>query len=168
MRRSNPSSVLMRIDRSVLAGGLSAAALVVTPVHTDAAADSPATIAIRHANSGSAPSSLVSRTEIQSTTIGAVLRIRSDEEQWGETEQKRFEELAIAEAVGELTDDEAFELENLTVARRSRLNPRSGDEMLWEFKQRRLTADLLNTLSRYVEFYEGANSTWFATAQSSD
>jgi len=75
--------------------------------------------------------------------------------------------LAIAEAVGELDAEEAFELELLTVARRAHHRPRSGDEILWEFEQRRITRTLLDTLSRYVEFYEGTDPAWAAAGESS-
>lgn len=80
------------------------------------------------------------------------------EEGWTDAQQKRFQELAVEEAVGTLSADEMGELEQLTVQRRAFQNPRTGSEILWEFEQRRRTHDLLNTLRRYVEFYEGARS----------
>jgi hypothetical protein len=81
------------------------------------------------------------------------------EQKWTEAEQARFRELAVQEAVGDLSADEAGELEQLTFLRRAYQNPRSGREVLWEFEQRRRTADLLNTLKRYVEFYDGKSKT---------
>jgi hypothetical protein len=80
------------------------------------------------------------------------------EEEWTDAQQRRFQELAVEEAVGTLGTDEAAELEQLTLMRRALQNPRSGNEILWEFEQRRRTHDLLTTLRRYVEFYEGASS----------
>jgi len=108
---------------------------------------------------------VVDRIYGQASASPASIRIRDEQEEWTESEHKRFEELAVAEAVGELGADEAFELEFLTLSRRDRQKPRSGDEVLWEFEQRRLTAELLDTLSRYVEFYEGADPAWAAAGE---
>lgn len=96
-----------------------------------------------------------------------LLKSRADKQRWTEAEQKRFQELAVEEAVGSLTAGEAQELEQLTILRRAFDKPRSGDEVLWEFEQRRLTSELLKTLRRYVEFYEGPHPAWIAADQSS-
>lgn len=96
-----------------------------------------------------------------------VLRAHFDEDRWTEAEQKRFQELAVEEAVGSLSAEEELELEQLTILRRAFDKPRSGDEVLWEFEQRRRTSDLLKTLRRYVEFYEGPHPAWTAAGQSS-
>jgi len=92
------------------------------------------------------------------------LKVVSEEEKWTESEQKRFHELGVEEAVGQLNQEEAAELEELSALRRAYQNPRSGDEVLWEFEQRQLTSELLATLRRYVEFYEGADSAWSAAS----
>jgi len=97
----------------------------------------------------------------------AVVSAPSQEQQWTEAEQKRFQELAVEEAVGSLSTNEAHELEQLTILRRAFDKPRSGDEVLWEFEQRRRTSELLKTLRRYVEFYEGADPAWTAASKSS-
>jgi hypothetical protein len=47
-------------------------------------------------------------------------------------------------------------------------HPRSADEVLWEFEQRRLTERLLATLKSYVEFYEGPSEAWRSTQKGSD
>lgn len=96
-----------------------------------------------------------------------VLRSHSDDDRWTEAEQKRFQELAVEEAVGSLGAEEEQELEQLTVLRRAFDKPRSGDEVLWEFEQRRRTSELLRTLRRYVEFYEGPHPAWTAAGQNS-
>lgn len=80
------------------------------------------------------------------------------EERWTDAEQKRFHELAVEEAVGSLTPEEVVELEQLTILRRAYQSPRTGNEVLWEFEQRRWTDDLLKTLRKYVEFYDRADS----------
>lgn len=89
------------------------------------------------------------------------------EGEWTQADQKRFDELAITEAVGDLTPEEAFELEMLTISRRAYHHPRSGDEVLWEFEQRQITRSLLDTLSRYVEFYEGPDPAWTGAGKDS-
>lgn len=81
------------------------------------------------------------------------------QERWTEAEQKRFHELAVQEAVGSLSPGEADELEQLTILRRAYQSPRSGEEVLWEFEQRRKTDGLLKMLRNYVEFYDRASPT---------
>jgi hypothetical protein len=95
-----------------------------------------------------------------------VLQSRSEEDFWTEAEQKRFQELAVAEAVGSLKAEEVLELEQLTILRRAFHKPRTGDEVLWEFEQRQRTRELLETLRRYVEFYEGEDPAWISAGQS--
>lgn len=141
--------------------------MVITPVVVEAGTDRPA-VSVMEKSLGTTRA-IFRSTAAEGATVAPGIRVRlDDEERWSEAEQKRFEELAIADAVGELTSDEGFELESLQAARRAHLHPRSGDEVLWEFRQRRLTSNLLETLRRYVEFYEGQDSAWFAPAQSSD
>lgn len=168
MPKSDPNAVRVRFDRSAFATGLSAAALVMSPALTDGVTGRPAAVAIMKNSLGSAPSSLVSRRDGQSASVGAVLQFRSDADQWEEAEKKRFHDLAVEEAVGTLTPDEEAEFGQLTLLRRTFQHPRSGDEILWEFEQRRRTSELLETLRKYVEFYDGANSAWFATGQDPD
>jgi len=168
MQKSDDSSVRLRLDRANLVSGLSAAAMVMSPVVTNAATDRPAAFALAGGSLRAAPAMLIGPITEQESTVAANVRFRLDDKEWSEAEQKRFEELAIADAVGELTKDEALELESLQASRRAHLQPRSGDEVLWEFEQRRLTSNLLETLRQYVEFYEGANPAWFATSQNSD
>lgn len=110
---------------------------------------------------------LVDRVYGETTASAPNVGIRDEQDGWTDIENRRFEELAVAEAIGDLTEDEAFELETLTRERRAAQQPRSADEVLWEFEQRRLTAELLETLSRYVEFYEGADQARSGAGQTS-
>src|ERR1041385_6877608 len=59
---------------------------------------------------------------------------------WTKKMSKRFEELAILEAVGKITPQQKTELEALTENRRALEYPRSPEEIFWEYKQRQLTS----------------------------
>jgi hypothetical protein len=93
---------------------------------------------------------------------------RSHVDEWTSELQHRFHELAIKEAMGELPSAEAIELEHLSDLRRTLDNPRTGDEVLWEYKQRRLTRNLLGSLKQYVEFYEGPSPAWTPASKDSN
>jgi|GEM_PF-2076874 hypothetical protein len=79
---------------------------------------------------------------------------REQATQWTKAMAKRFRELVRKEALGNLTDAESAELEQLTCDRRNLLHPRTIEEVLWEAKQRKVTAKLLEALREYVEFHQ--------------
>jgi hypothetical protein len=81
------------------------------------------------------------------------LELAMPELEWTPSHEKKFLQLAGREATGELTGDETSELERLSQMRRGLKNPRSGEELLWEYQQRELTRDLISALSRYVTFH---------------
>jgi hypothetical protein len=168
MKKTDYSRSRSLIDRSVLAGGLmSAAALAIAPITPDAA--TLGSVYFPALASPSATSSLLASVTGEGATEVKPLELPPDLlDKWSEAEQIRFRELAIEEAVGELPPEELVELEQLTALRRAFEHPRSGDEILWEFEQRRRTRDLLQTLRRYVEFYEGADPAWSAARKSSN
>ncbi|NLH73443.1 MAG: hypothetical protein GX456_10355 [Verrucomicrobia bacterium] len=72
---------------------------------------------------------------------------------WTKAMAKRFRELVRKEALGNLTNDESVELERLARDRRDLLHPRTIEEVLWEAKQRKVTAKLIEALREYVEFH---------------
>jgi hypothetical protein len=78
--------------------------------------------------------------------------------EWTKQMARRFEELAIAEALGTITREQASELEALTKDRRSLEYPRTVEEMLWEHKQRRVATELLNAVKAYAKFYDSSNN----------
>lgn len=82
------------------------------------------------------------------------------DEEWNSEMQTSFHALAVKEALGNISPEEKSRLDELAATRRNLKNPRTGDEVLWEYQQRRLTNDLLNSLKRYVEFHEGPRATW--------
>lgn len=77
---------------------------------------------------------------------------------WTDANEQRFGELAEKEALEELRDNDAVELEKLTQLRRSLKNPRPGVEILWEYEQRKLTLELLKALNRYVTFHKSTDN----------
>jgi hypothetical protein len=89
-------------------------------------------------------------------------------DEWTTDLQKEFKELAVKEAEDKISAEGVNRLEQLAVLRRMYQHPRSADEVLWEFEQRRLTERLLATLKSYVEFYEGPSEAWRSTQKSSD
>lgn len=150
------------LERSALATGLGAA-MAFVPDHAAGANDPTDVIPFRTAElrTSSLQSNCVVDHAVPGHVSSAATRIVLPdlEEGWSDAQQKRFQELAVEEAVGTLSADEAIELEQLTLLRRAFQTPRTGSEVLWEFEQRRRTNDLLKTLRRYVQFYEGAGST---------
>jgi hypothetical protein len=88
----------------------------------------------------------------------AVRKIALPDMEWTEEHEQRFIELAGREAVGTLTPIEHEELENLSRLRRGSRNPRSGEELIWEYEQRELTRSLVDALNRYVKFHHKSSS----------
>jgi hypothetical protein len=78
--------------------------------------------------------------------------------EWNREYQRRFEQLSIAEAYGKLSPAERHELEELTRARRHLKYPRSPEEVLWDIKQRKVTADLVDAIKAYAKFHDAPNS----------
>ena len=74
------------------------------------------------------------------------------DQEWNKKMERRFLLLAEKEAVGKLNATEGVELERLSQFRNASKVPRSGEEILREFKHRQVTYDLLQALQRYVDF----------------
>lgn len=77
--------------------------------------------------------------------------------EWTRAMAKRFRELAKKEALDTIAPREMEELERLTQERRILKFPRPADEVLWELNQRRVTADLIGALNKYVQFHQRAH-----------
>jgi hypothetical protein len=75
-------------------------------------------------------------------------------EHWNVGKNAEFRKLAEKEALGNLTPEEALELDSLTRLRRQKNYPRTADEILWHRRQQKLTRGLLEALKDYVEFHE--------------
>jgi hypothetical protein len=76
--------------------------------------------------------------------------------EWDHASDKRFVELVEREATGAATKKEMKELERLTGLRRQAEAPRTGEEVVREYEQHQLISNLLQSLTRYVEFIGGA------------
>lgn len=76
--------------------------------------------------------------------------------EWDHKSDRRFVELADREARGIATMQELEELEHLSEVRRRHEASRSGEEVLREYEQHQLIRNLLQSLTRYVEFVRTA------------
>jgi hypothetical protein len=72
--------------------------------------------------------------------------------EWDNKSDRRFVDLVDREAKSVATTLELDELEVLSDLRRRFEAPRSGEEVLREYEQQQLVRDLLQSLTRYVEF----------------
>jgi len=89
----------------------------------------------------------------QTEASASTLKFSLPDLEWSPAQEKRFLALAGGEATDSLSPEEQTELERLSRLRRALKNPRRGEELLWEYEQRKLTRDLISALSRYVTFH---------------
>jgi hypothetical protein len=75
-------------------------------------------------------------------------------EVWDAAKEKKYYRLVEREALGKLRHTESQELERLAAQRRTRKNPRTGEEVIKEFEQRQLTRSLVEALTKYVKFHQ--------------
>ncbi len=75
-------------------------------------------------------------------------------EEWDSAKEKKYYGLVEREALGKLRHKETQELERLAAQRRTRKNPRTGEEVIKEFEQRQLTRSLVEALTKYVNFHQ--------------
>ncbi len=80
-------------------------------------------------------------------------------EQWTSQDERHFGHLAEREALGQLNAAESIHLEGLSIRRRAFKNTRTGEELVWEYEQRKRTRDLVEALTRYVSFHQTARRT---------
>jgi len=72
--------------------------------------------------------------------------------EWDHSSERRFLNLVDREAKGVAATQELKELEGLSDLRRRFEAPRSGREVLREYEQHQLIRNLLQSLTRYVQF----------------
>jgi hypothetical protein len=72
--------------------------------------------------------------------------------EWTARNEKRFLKLAEMEALKQLTPETWAELESLSSERYRLKTPRSGQQVLLEYEQRKISHDLIQALERYVAF----------------
>jgi hypothetical protein len=164
-RKDNTSKVWFERG-SMLASGVGAAFLLGTE-RGEGATNPSGTVAVESQwhDMDVSVETLVADPSASAELRAPVIENYGEAEKWTTEQQERFHALAIQEATGELSSKGAVELENLTALRRILYRPRSGDEVLWEYQQRKLTRDLLSSLSRYVEFYETPDKAWRGSGQ---
>jgi hypothetical protein len=80
-------------------------------------------------------------------------RIALPTTEWTKPLEKEFLALAKRAALLTTTAEENERLKRLQVTRRRLRHPRSGEEIIWEFKQRQLTRNLVIALQDYVRFH---------------
>jgi len=111
------------------------------------------------------PSHLVEGTETFSSIIGNLAEQQQVASavnfpvvagEWNPKAGRRFFELVDREARDVATAQDIEELEGLSKLRRQFEAPRSGEEVLREYEQHQLIRNLLQSLTRYVEFARGA------------
>jgi hypothetical protein len=110
------------------------------------------------------PSRLIEGTETFASTLG---KLAEDQEvssavnfplarEWDHKAGRRFSDLVDREAKNIATAQEIEELESLSNLRRQFEAPRRGEEVLREYEQHQLIRNLLQSLTRYVEFIRSA------------
>lgn len=72
---------------------------------------------------------------------------------WDRATKRRFKALAVKEALDEILPDEKRELESLMTLRRREEPSVDPEHIIWEYKQRKLTNELVTLLEKYVEFH---------------
>ncbi|MHB8519514.1 MAG: hypothetical protein ACYDH9_02035 [Limisphaerales bacterium] len=74
--------------------------------------------------------------------------------EWDKDMEREFRKLALEEAKGALTAEQAFRLERLSYWRNNLLCPSSSEEILLQIKRDRLLKKTEQLLKEYVEFQE--------------
>ena len=87
------------------------------------------------------------------------IRLAEPATKWTKQMAKRFDELSIMEAFGKISPEQMIELEDLAQDRRNLKYPRSAEEVLWEYRQRRITSNLVKAVQEYARFYNFSDPT---------
>lgn len=82
----------------------------------------------------------------------------SDMPDWTKQLEARFRRLAEDKAIKNLSFKGKIEFEKLMALRRQLKNPRTGEEVLTEYRQRMLTRNLVTALTQYVSFHKTAHN----------
>jgi hypothetical protein len=76
---------------------------------------------------------------------------------WDKALEKEFRTLALSEAEGKLSDEQAHRLEVVSLWREQLESPQTAEEILLQIRRDRLIDRMQNLLEEYVEFKETAN-----------
>ena len=146
----------LRFDKSRIATPIAMTALLASGAHV--AEKAHKLTANKDEIDHSSPNSLTPKVDPDADGSFNIKLSDTPEEGWTETHHKRFHALAVKEALGSLTPSEAVELDALTIRRRQEESPRTGEEVIHEFKQVRVTRELVKALRQFVNFYEATGS----------
>ena len=113
-----------------------------------------------HSGAPLSMNALEGENTVQSRTVSMVFPA---ETHWSRTKERRFKELAVQEALNQLSPSGREELRSLDSLRERELSPPSGEEALRQYRARQVTANLLLALSEYVTFFGHAPDS-FASA----
>lgn len=84
---------------------------------------------------------------------------------WTKSLDREFLELAERAAFLNATEEEMKRFAHLQVLRRQLKHPRTGEEVIWEYKQRQLTRQLVSALKQYVHFHQESNNPWASSKE---
>jgi hypothetical protein len=91
---------------------------------------------------------------------GSKITVPITHEMWTKSLDREFLELAERAAFLNATEEEMKRFAQLQVLRRQLKHPRTGEEVIWEYKQRQLTRQLVSALKEYVHFHQESNNPW--------
>jgi hypothetical protein len=94
----------------------------------------------------------------EGTDKAIVLTMGQAPSEWDKQMEREFRKLAMTEANGTLTDEQAKRLEQLNSWRDRLLCPQPAEEILLQIKRDRLLARMEELLNDYVEFQEAARN----------
>lgn len=102
--------------------------------------------------------------ESQSSTAGNfMLTITNPPSTWDGGLERKFRQLALAEATGKISKNDASRLEALSNWRNQLVSPPTVEETLLQLKRDRLLSRMEDLLKEYVEFKEGSGYARSAT-----
>lgn len=138
------------VPGTILATSLNVGAMANAGVPQGSADASYADEAQHSSNISSAPE-VVSVSDARDEFYTTVQEVPVEIE-WDKAAEKRFQSLAVKEAVDTLTASELVELEQLTIARREHTaRPVSADEVLEELRQWQSVNRVFEALKQYVQ-----------------
>jgi hypothetical protein len=144
-----PTAAISRTLQAVATFG------IVTPSTMSAATEGSMIAAPSYLTEGTEAFASISRELAEDQEVSSAINLPVAAE-WDHKASHRFFELVDREAKSVATVQEIQELEGLSDLRRQFEAPRSGEEVLREYEQHQLVRDLLQSLTRYVEFVRSA------------
>lgn len=142
-----------RLARGAVASTL--AACLMPKSHTEAAP----TRVIAHEATSAERTPMPEQGTQEGTDKAVVLRMGQAPSDWDKHLEREFRKLALEEAKGALSTEQAKRLEQLNRWRDRLLCPQPAEEILLQIKRDRLLARMEELLNDYVEFQEATGKT---------